>query len=91
MPQDQDDDHDEDPFHFNPAIQSSRDNRTTEQRANWALQAMIAWPGFPKADDDRESVAELLADLGHLCDHEGFDFEKAVEQAKSTWRNEREL
>ena len=38
---------------------------------------------------DEDSVRDLLADLGHLCDREGFDFVKLFETAKKDWRAER--
>ena len=38
---------------------------------------------------DEDSVRDLLADLGHLCDREGFDFAGLIETAKRDWRAER--
>ena len=38
---------------------------------------------------DEDGIRDLLADLGHLCDREGFDFVKLFETAKKDWRAER--
>ena len=38
---------------------------------------------------DEDSVRDLLADLGHLCDREGIDFPTIINTAKKDWRAER--
>lgn len=53
--------------------------KLNEQRAGWARDAIDA---FEKATgtEGEESVSDLISDLGHLCDQEGFDFEMLVER-----------
>jgi hypothetical protein len=36
-----------------------------------------------------DAVRDLLADLGHLCDREGWDFPALINTAKKDWRAER--
>ena len=36
-----------------------------------------------------DSIRDLLADLGHLCDREGIDFPAIIDTAKKDWRAER--
>lgn len=38
---------------------------------------------------DADSVQDLLADIGHLCDQEGLGFEALIDWAKRRWQEER--
>jgi hypothetical protein len=38
---------------------------------------------------DIDAVTDALADIGHLCDREGLDFNALVETAKLNWGMER--
>ena len=38
---------------------------------------------------NEEGIVDLLADIGHLCDREGLDFNALVETAKLNWGMER--
>ena len=49
----------------------------------------IAACGFDPAQDLATSVADLLADLAHLCDAERLDFVAIVTQAIRHWQVER--
>lgn len=66
--------------------------RTNKQRANDAAEAVTthaATPGGGIMHPDADTVSDLIADLGHLCDREGIDFTGAVIAALRNWRAER--
>jgi len=66
--------------------------RTNEQRANDAGEAVTAYastPGNGIMYLDADTVRDLIADLGHLCDREGLDFTGSVIAALRNWRAER--
>ena len=67
---------------------------TNENRADWADHAMRAFAhttGMDHAGEDQETVLQdLLADLMHLCDRDGMDFERAASSARSCCQEELE-
>ena len=81
------------PFKFRESRQTDGDGPANGQRAKWANCGVV---GFLLASGelepiriDEDSVRDLLADLGHLCDREGLDFPAIVNAAKRDWRAER--
>ena len=38
---------------------------------------------------DEDSIRDLIADLGHLCDREGLTFGEIIKLAKNDWEAER--
>lgn len=68
-----------DPDNMNPA------------RARWAQRAVDAFTHITKTDN-ADALADLLADLLHLCDsrngEEGWDFDKALVRARDHYRAE---
>ena len=38
---------------------------------------------------DEDGIRDLLADLGHLCDREGYDYKSLLDLAWDDWRAER--
>ena len=77
---------------FRPKKRDVPDGRTNEDRANTAAFAVA---GACNARGERgqtaseDSIRDLLADLGHLCDREGVDFEAVMRTATADWRAER--
>jgi hypothetical protein len=76
-----------------PHFRAYRDEggRTNEQRANDAEEAVTTYAAaldtVPHPDAD--TVRDLIANIGHLCDREGIDFAVAVIAALRNWRAER--
>lgn len=57
--------------------------------AEAAVQAACRVRGDGDADVDEDSIIDLLADLGHLCDDAGVDFEASILWALRRWNEER--
>lgn len=79
-------------FKFKPNKCDPDDPTTTVtngQRAKSATDALWAWRAAKGEGIDPSNVTDLIADLGHLCDREGQDFEAAVKSAMINWRAER--
>jgi hypothetical protein len=77
-----------------PHFDAYRDNggRTNEERANDAAEFVTAYAATPKNGIMPPfwiTVRDMIADLGHWCDREGFDFTGAVIAALRNWRAER--
>ena len=79
-------------FEFAAGKRNIPDGLTNGQRADQAAGAVI------RACDIRgehgqivseDSIRDLLADLGHLCDREGLNFAAVINTAKKDWRSER--
>jgi len=58
------------------------------EQAEMGVEAANRHRGEPVRIDE-DSVRDLLADLGHLCDREGIDFPAIINTAKKDWRAER--
>lgn len=58
-------------------------------RAACAEDALVAWRQAKGEAIDESNVRDLLADIGHLCDREGMDFEAEVKTALMNWRAEK--
>lgn len=58
-------------------------------KADHAEMARTTWREATCTGDDESNIADLIADLGHLCDRDGLDFEAAIESALINWRAER--
>lgn len=81
-------------FKFDPAKRDPIDPSTTRTNGQRAIDAEEAVQVACRArgetgTPDEDSVRDLLADLGHLCDREGLDFVKIVATATKDWRAER--
>ena len=50
---------------------------------------LINFPGEHGQIVSEDSIRDLLADLGHLCDREGLNFAAVIDTAKKDWRSER--
>ena len=78
-------------FKFNPNKRDVPGGRTNGQRAEGAESAASsacrARGEHVAADED--AVRDLIADLGHLCDREGLDYEAIINTAMQDWRAER--
>jgi hypothetical protein len=61
-----------------------------DDRARRALAALNAYVEASDHDDEPEIYTDLLADLGHLCDQEGIEFQVLVDIALVHWRAERD-
>ena len=57
-------------------------------RARWAEAAILMFMKQIGVDGDREAVSDLIADLGHYCDHHQLDFIPLVERAIGHWQIE---
>jgi hypothetical protein len=69
-------------------IPTERSNAMRAESAHVAVSASLAHRGDPDVLD-RDSISDILADLGHLCDREGEDFLALIETAKLNWEMER--
>lgn len=56
--------------------------------AESAVQAACRARGDGDDDVTEDSILDLLADLGHLCDYAGVDFEKSILWALRRWNEE---
>ena len=63
-------------------------NGRRAEQAEMGVEAANRHRGEPVRIDE-DSVRDLLADLGHLCDREGLDFPALIDTAKKDWRAER--
>jgi len=72
-----------------------RSPRRGSDRPGWrrSLPAFGALHSFMLAtdykDDMPDAITDLIADLGHACDLEGFNFEVLLQRATAHWRAER--
>lgn len=56
---------------------------TLREQAHFAREALVAYShGEMEADEAEVWVVDLLADLMHLCDQEGWDFRTMVNTAR---------
>jgi hypothetical protein len=64
---------------------------TNEDRAIAARQTLDYFLSIVPNDDDVETLArDLLADMLHLLDQEGIDFERVMESATDHFQTEKE-
>ncbi len=64
-------------------------NSTRVKAAESAVQSACRVRGDGDDDVTEDSIQDLLADLGHLCDDAGVDFEKSILWALRRWKEER--
>jgi predicted HD phosphohydrolase len=64
-------------------------NHKRVKAAEAAVQAACRARGDGDDDVTEDSIQDLLADLGHLCDDAGVDFEKSILWALRRWNEER--
>lgn len=78
-------------FRFDPSKADQPDGPTNGKRASNADAAVrVAAHSRGEAESvDEDTVRDLLADLGHLCDREGLDFRRLCAVAKRDWGFER--
>ena len=60
---------------------------SNERRARWADHALTVFQVDTRCDR-QDALPDLLCDLMHLADREGWDFYKAVERAHSNHADE---
>ena len=82
------------PFKFDHDKRDPDDPTTTRTNGQRAIDAEEAVQVACRArgetgTPDEDSVRDLLADLGHLCEREGWDFPALINAAKKDWRAER--
>ena len=80
-------------FKFNagkidPDDPGSPTNGARAAHAEAALSAFLASTGEARRIDE-DAVGDLLADLLHYCDREGFDGRELIDRAQRNWRYER--
>lgn len=68
-------------------IVSVTTNGQRAEYANLALAKFLEVTG--DANDGADTVVDLIADLGHLCDKNGQDFKALVIKALQNWKFER--
>ena len=76
---------------FNPDKRNFACGLSNNDRAN---NAAIGVEATTKArgevfTGEEGDVQNLLTDLGHLCDRNGYDFVQLINDAKRDWRSER--
>ncbi len=71
------------PFTYNPDKKADDSPMTNGERAS---DSSLALQGDT---DDASDVVDLISNLGHYCDREGFDFEAILNTAKMHWNTER--
>lgn len=59
------------------------------RRSEWAGAALATFAGTTGCGDGIEAIHDLIADLGHYAEEEGYDFQDIVERAVGTWLLER--
>lgn len=74
------------PPRFNPE-KATDDGRTNAERAAQAFGVLQTYDGVWGVGTD--VVSDLLADLLHLCDRQGWDFEEAMTMARKHHAEER--
>lgn len=57
--------------------------------ATRAEQGAACVEAYPSIEAYREEVVDVLADIFHYCDREGFDVEQNIATAKMHWEAER--
>ncbi len=63
-------------------------HKMNEEHAAKARKAIAAC-GFDPHQDLKDSVKDILVDIGHLCDAENIDFVTALKRAINSWAVER--
>jgi len=58
-------------------------------RSDWAGAALASFVEQSGCDEGIEAIHDLLSDLGHFTEEEGYDFHELVEKAFGTWLLER--
>lgn len=61
---------------------------TNTHRAAWATAALATFVELTGPDDDASAIADLIADLGHLCDERELDFIDIIARGIGHWRAE---
>ena len=63
---------------------------TNEERAEQARMTLQYFRSIAANDDEVETLAiDLLADMLHLLEQEGVDYERVLRSAENHWRGER--
>lgn len=76
---------------FKPNKKFDREGPSNETRAGWGevgLMGFLCATGEPQTTGEDE-ISDLIADLAHLCDRDGMDFEALVTRARMNWQAER--
>ena len=60
-----------------------------QEHANNARRAIAACNHDPALMDLKDTIKDILVDIGHLCDAENIDFVMALKRAINTWAVER--
>ena len=79
-------------FTYDPDKCTFGGGRTNEQRAAGAqdgVQAAHQARGEYGQVTSEDGIRDLLADLGHLCDREGYDYKSLLDLTWDDWRAER--
>lgn len=63
-------------------------HKVNKEHADRARQAIAAC-GFDPQTDLKDTIKDILVDVGHLCDSESIDFVAALKRAINTWAVER--
>ena len=63
-------------------------HKTNKEHADKARQAIAAC-GFDPLTDLKDTVKDILVDIGHFCDAENIDFVMALKRAINAWAVER--
>ena len=63
-------------------------HKVNKEHADRARQAIAAC-GFDPETDLKDTIKDILVDVGHLCDAENIDFVAALKRAINTWAVER--
>lgn len=66
---------------------------TNNDRAEWARAAVDVFAektGLDKSGDDLDTmIGDLIADIMHLCERDGLDFEQVLHRGKMYFEEER--
>lgn len=62
---------------------------TNRDRARWAEHALNTFSRETGSEMGQEALHDLLCDLGHYADQQGFDFEDQIRCAAETWAEEK--
>ena len=57
-------------------------------RADWAEEAVVEFSRITQAEHGAQAFCDLLADMRHLADRWGIDFDKAVERTRNLYEEE---
>ena len=63
-------------------------HKTNKEHADKARQAIAACDFDPQSDL-KDTIKDILVDIGHLCDAESIDFVAALKRAINSWAVER--